>query len=337
MRTARIVEEGPAYYHVISRVVGREYVFAADAERERFRAIMRAVEAFSGVRILTWAILSNHFHIQVHIPERGEISDQELGRRMRYLYSQDKVDAFMGELETLRQVGQVETAERMKWPFILRMCNLAAFMKTLKQRVSISYNRRHGRVGTLWEERYKSLLLEGECGTLMAVSAYIDLNPVRAGLVADPKDYRFSGYGEAVGGSKQAREGLAQVVSGGGDWGAVSGEYRQVLYIKGEARGITPEGAPVRAGFSEEEVGAVVSAKGRLTLGEVLRCRVRYFTDGLVLGRKGYVEELFRRKRSHFSPKRQDGARAMKGAQWGDLCTIRDLRVNVMGASPAPV
>jgi len=37
--------------------------------------------------------------------------------------------------------------------------------------VSISYNRRHGRVGTLWEERYKSLLLEGECGTLMGVSA----------------------------------------------------------------------------------------------------------------------------------------------------------------------
>jgi len=64
--TARIVEEGAAYYPVISRVVGREYVFATDAERERFRAIMRAVEAFSGVRILTWAILSNHFHIQVH-------------------------------------------------------------------------------------------------------------------------------------------------------------------------------------------------------------------------------------------------------------------------------
>jgi len=81
----------------------------------------------------------------------------------------------------------------------------------------------------------------------------------------------------------------------------------------------------------------VVSAKGRLTLAEVLRCRVRYFTDGLVLGRKVYVEEMFRRKRSHFSPKRQDSARAMKGAQWGDLCTIRDLRVNVMGASPAPV
>jgi putative transposase len=114
----------------------------------------------------------------VHIPERGEISDQELGRRMRYLYSQDKVDAFMGELETLRQVGQAETAERMKLPFILRMCNLAAFMKTLKQRVSISYNRRHGRVGTLWEERYKSLLLVVE----FAIRLKVNLAQSRVGL-----------------------------------------------------------------------------------------------------------------------------------------------------------
>ncbi len=137
MRTARIVEEGAAYYHVISRVVGREYVFAADAERERFRAIMRAVEAFSGVQILTWTLLSNHFHILVHVPEQADVSDQELGRRMRYLYGQDKVDGFMGELEKLRQAGQAETAERMKRSYVQRIANLAAFMKTLKQRVSI--------------------------------------------------------------------------------------------------------------------------------------------------------------------------------------------------------
>ena len=44
---------------------------------------MRAVEAFSGVQILTWAILSNHFHILVYVPEQAEVSDQDLGRRMR--------------------------------------------------------------------------------------------------------------------------------------------------------------------------------------------------------------------------------------------------------------
>ena len=51
MRTARIVEDGAAYYHVISRVVDRRMVFIPD-EKERFRKLMRAVEEFSGVQIL---------------------------------------------------------------------------------------------------------------------------------------------------------------------------------------------------------------------------------------------------------------------------------------------
>lgn len=337
MRTARIVEEGAGYYHLISRVVGREFVFHSDEERERFRLTLRAVEAFSGTQVLTWVIMSNHFHVQLYVPERQEVSDGELARRMRFLYRGGKVDAFMAELESLRRAGQEDTAERMKAPYVKRMYCLADFMKTLKQRVSISYNRRHGRVGTLWEDRYKSVLLEGECGALQAVAAYIDLNPVRAGLVSDPKDYRYSGYGEAVGGSKLARAGLAHAVSGGGEWEVVSGEYRQLLYVKGEARGMKEDGSAVRPGFSEEQVETVVAKKGRLSLPEVLRCRVRYFTDGLVLGRKVYVEEAFCRHRSHFSPARKDGARDMKGAQWGNLFAARALRLDVIGSMSAPV
>ena len=337
MRTARIVGEGAAYYHVISRVVGREFVLAAETERERFRVTLRAVEAFSGVQVLTWVCLSNHFHVLLHVPERQEVADTELVRRMRFLYRREKVDLFGEELGRLREAGQHATVDRMKAPYLKRMCCLADFVKTLKQRVSISYNRRHGRVGTLWEERYKSVLVEGECGALKAMAAYIDLNPVRAGLVSDPKDYRYSGYGEAVGGNRQARAGLAQVVGGGGVWGEVSREYRQLLYIKGREQGVAFDGGPVRAGFTEDEVKAVVEKKGKLTLGEVLRGRVRYFTDGVVLGRKVFVEETFRRNRNHFSAKREDGARAMRGAEWGELCTVRDLRVNILGSVTVPV
>lgn len=333
MRTARIVEAGAGYYHVISRVVGREHVFEEKTERERFRLTLRAVEGFSGTKVLSWAVLSNHFHILLYVPERQEIADRELGRRMRCLYPGEKVEAFLAELGKLRECGQHETAERMKAPYTKRMYNLADFVKTLKQRVSISYNRRHNRVGTLWEERFKSVLVEGDGEALRAVAAYIDLNPVRAGLVSDPKDYRYSGYGEAMGGSKLARAGLAQVVSGGGDWEAVSGEYRKLLYIKGEARGLTEEGKAVRPGFSEEQVDGVLAGQGKLALPEALRMRVRYFTDGLVLGRKVFVEDAFGRHRGHFSEKRRDGARVMKGAEWGGLFTARALRLKVMGAA----
>ena len=243
---------------------------------------------------------------------------------------------FMTQLAVLREAGQHVTAERMKRQYVKRMYNLAEFVKTLKQRVSISYNRRHNRVGTLWEERFRSVLLDGEVGALKAVAAYIDLNPVRAKLVSDPKDYRFSSYGEAVGGSKLAREGLGQAVGGGeSDWSVVAGEYRQLLYMKGEARGITETGEPVRPGYSEEQVKAVLAAKGKLSLNEILRIRVRYFTDGVILGRRVFVEDQYQKRRDQCGAKRETGARPMRGAEYGGLCTLRQLRVNVYGAAPA--
>ena len=60
------------------------------------------------------------------------------------------------------------------------------------------FNNRHGRTGTLWEGRYKSTLVQAE-RYLLACMVYIDLNPVRAGLVADPADYRWSSHAHYVG------------------------------------------------------------------------------------------------------------------------------------------
>jgi hypothetical protein len=59
---------------------------------------------------------------------------------------------------------------------------------------------------------------------------------------------------------------------------------------------------------------------------EMLRCRVRYFSDGVALGTEAFVEDVFRRYRGHFGAKRQCGARAMRHADWGELRTLRDLR-----------
>ncbi len=60
----------------------------------------------------------------------------------------------------------------------------------------------------LWAERFRSVLIEGRPLVLQTVAAYIDLNPVRAHLCRDPKDYRFCGYAEAIGGSGRARRGI---------------------------------------------------------------------------------------------------------------------------------
>ena len=60
------------------------------------------------------------------------------------------------------------------------------------------FNRRHGRSGTLWEGRYRSTLIEAE-RYLLACMAYIELNPVRAGMVAAPADYPWSSHAHHVG------------------------------------------------------------------------------------------------------------------------------------------
>ncbi len=86
---------------------------------------------------------------------------------------------------------------------------LSEFVKTLKQKYTQWHNRRRGRKGTLWEERFKSMMIQparARAGqwdnALLTMAAYIDLNAVRAGIVSDPKDCRHSGYGEACGGSR---------------------------------------------------------------------------------------------------------------------------------------
>lgn len=74
-----------------------------------------------------------------------------------------------------------------------------------------------------------------------------------------------------------------------------------------------------------------MAARGKLPLNEILRCRVRYFTDGVILGSRVFVEDQYRKRRGLFSEKRETGARPMKGAEYGGLCTVRQLRVDVYG------
>jgi len=187
----------------MSRVVDKQRILD-DHEKERFRLSLRALEGFSGCRVLTYSILENHFHVLLHVPERQEVSDEEFLARVACLYPSQQVKSLATCLESLRVGGQAEAAEALKRRYTVRMYDLSQFMKTLKQRFTQGYNRRHGRKGTLWEERFKSVLVEGQGRSLATVAAYIDLNAVRAHLAADPKDYRFCGYGEAVSGAAPA-------------------------------------------------------------------------------------------------------------------------------------
>jgi putative transposase len=129
---------------------------------------------------------------------------------------------------------------------------------------------------------------------LLAVAAYIDLNPVRAGIVDDPKGYRWCSYAAAVAGEAAARRGLAACCGFGrrSKWRSVGAAYRKILFGAGEQRvgSVTPDGrTQARRGFTQAEIEAVWKAGGKLSLAQVLRCRVKYFTEGLALGSKAFL------------------------------------------------
>lgn len=333
MRRARLLGRGPTnVYHVTARAIESRRIFE-DGEKKRVYDYMRAVAAFTGVKVLTYALLTNHTHILLEVPKAPTLDEAEIMRRVKGLYSEDYVHELKQRLERAREDGGQKLVEQILDRYRVRMYDLSAFMKMLQQRISQSYNRRHGRRGPLWEDRFKSVCVEGKRNAIITMAAYIDLNPVRAGMVRDPRYYRFSGYGEAVGGKIVAREGIRGITAilgvQEGSWDHHAAAYRKHLYMQGRASAATEKSAG-RAGFTDEEIEKVLREKGKLTLAQGLNCRVRYFTDGLVLGSKEFVEETFRHYREEFGLKRKTGARPMKYADWQGLCTMRDLRCRVI-------
>ena len=347
----------PAIYHCISRVVDRRYVFG-ERECEAFRMFMRMYENFSGCRVLSYCLMSNHFHLLLEVPPiaEGGLSDEMLLQRLSALYPEAYVAGVAAELTEARRPavdggGNDTRVEGIHARFTYRMHDLSEFMKGLLIRFTRWFNRTHKRTGTLWEERFKSVIVEsGVAARTMA--AYIDLNPVRAGIVKDPADYRWSSYGEAVGGGakgngKKAREGLVRAYfcdQGVGfeaeKWRDVSRFYRRLM---GFALGRKPGRAEVSQaakglGQTTNNTAEMLESKDNETvlkdlgMAQMLRCRVRYFTDGAVIGSKEFVNEAFASSRERFGMKRKDGARKLKGeasAASGALWSLRDLRVGI--------
>jgi REP element-mobilizing transposase RayT len=208
MRRARVKLDGEAYYHVMSRCALQEHLLTGEV-KGMFLTMLRRAEKFSGVKVLDYCIMDNHFHLLVKVPKRREVPDDELEERIQILYGERKAERMRGRWKLLREGGAGIAVERERAALRLRMYDLSEFMKTFKQRFSLWYCSNHGNLeGTIWQGPFHSVVVEGSHDALGAVSTYIALNPVRAGLVADPGKYSWSGYGAASKGDAEAKAAL---------------------------------------------------------------------------------------------------------------------------------
>jgi len=339
MRKLRIIGKPGSKYHVISRFVDRQFATGTVQEKKIFHHMMVTQAAFAGVEILTYCIMGNHFHLLVRVPERPqEIMEQDIIRRVRYIWKKHRVEALINRFERMRTISVEGDAlvERELERFRRRMFDLSEFVKDLKQRYSSWYNFTHSRKGTLFEERFKSVLVE-DGHALRMMAAYIDLNPVRAGIVEDPVDYEWCGYAKAVGGNHDRRRGLQTIMTDPNDqrpasdpdkaksleWRNIHKRYRRWLFERGRETHHR-DGRQKKRGFSREESIAAWTSGGSVPPAKLLRCKARYLTDAVAFGSKDFVEQTIALRRDKLKARRPKAHQVTEGH--AQLCTLVNLK-----------
>ena len=197
-RTRRIkFTDRDALHHVTSRVSGRQMLLAgAGVKDDMLDALERAAE-FSGVNVGAFALMDNHFHIVVQVPFReGSVPEGEVLRRYGALMGGKERARLEARLGSLRESGGAAAAESELDRLRARMHDLSQFVKTFKEEFGRLFRRRRPYPGALWEGRFRSTLI-GEAEYLRRCAAYVELNPVRAGLARRAEGYAWNTVGAA--------------------------------------------------------------------------------------------------------------------------------------------
>ena len=283
-RIARLIVRGePAVYHVMSRTALDGFVLG-DIEKEYLLNLIKRLSKVYFTEVLGFCLMGNHFHLLVRMHPGDAYDDEEIKSRFsRYYGDEPKIPISDGQVPCFRK----------KWE------SLSEYVREIKQGFSRFYNRRHHRKGFFWSDRFKSLIVDnGE--TLINCLAYIDLNPVRAGIVEKPEEYRWGSLGYHV--QRQNEDGFLSLDFGLKEFGLKKAkerlrDYRRFVYEKGGVRGTETER---KKDFNLNEI-------------DRFRYRTRYFTDSAIIGSKAFVDRVYRQFKHHFSSKHEKRPKVIGG------------------------
>jgi len=286
-RTRRlIINDETAVYHVMSRTALDGFPLG-DVEKDFMLDLIRRFSALYFVEILGFCLMGNHFHILVRMFPEHKYTDEDIKKRYESFYGEDCMFA-AGWIPSLRD----------------KLSSLSEFVKEIKQSFSRYYNKRHHRRGTLWGERFKSLIVEnGE--TLINCLAYIDLNPLRAGLVDRPEDYRWNSIGYHV--QTKNRDNFLSTDFGLKEFSVKNEKerirrYRRYVY---EAGALDHPGKGQARVIDNDIVEHERENDFELNRMRRFRYRTRYFTDSGVIGSKEFVSSNYQRFKDLFMSKRE--------------------------------
>lgn len=307
-------------YHCISRLVeGIEYL--SHREKRHLVELMWRVSEFCGLEMLCYVVMGNHYHQLIVVPAQQDVNNAELLRRYEVLNGRGQ-----GQSPRIRKAFEQGGADAAYWrkKLLARMGDISIHQKILKERFSKWYNHRKQRKGTLWSERFKSPVVELESEALSLVGAYIALNPVRAGLVQDPGEYEYSSYHAAIRGDRRCRRGIERI-TGQACWTNAIAQFRVGMACKGQRSARNAGEHVMDAGLAQK----ILERDGELPRMAGLWWRNRYLIDGVILGSRDFVEEVYATLSR--GVKTGGWARKMRGYGHGKLRVLRNLRKAVYG------
>ncbi|MBF0245322.1 MAG: transposase [Planctomycetes bacterium] len=264
-RMARLrVESGEAWYHIYCRVSGKNDEYPLDVEGAR-EALIRHIRFYARAyecEVAGFCVMGNHYHLVVRFSERVELGRKELMKRAKLLYP--------NTWEAVKGWGD-ERFQRLN----NRLFDVSEFVRNIQQGYTKWYNRAVGRSGRLWAERFRSTILE-DSAAVRDCLLYVDLNPVRAGMVERPEDYE---HGSAKLRDMALDKWLLDLreILGVKSKTESRALYRSLLYNRGAVQTREGQAAIPESAMTEAEA-ADFQDRG------IFRKRLRHFTRGLVLG-----------------------------------------------------
>ena len=278
-RSSRIKPLTGTYYHITNRIAGMpgEFPFG-DVEKQKLVDLIKRLGRYFTVEVLGFQVMSNHYHLVCYAPEERPDSDTTAERHNRFHEDSRKAAIRPDDPKC------AEIAAQMR--------DISCFVGRLQQQFTCWYNRTRPRRrrGILWADRFKSVVLERDTA-LWNCLCYIELNPVRAGMTVDPADYRFGSWGEwsATGNHPFGRnlERRLPEYQGTEARARVLEDIRRQFRVE-FARIIAAETGQSTADIEQ----AMADADREPVFTTRLDRRVRYWTDGVIIGSRTFVLEI---------------------------------------------
>ena len=300
-----------AVYHVITRTNARQFRLD-DHMKQFFIFTLKRLKKLFFVSYPSFTILENHYHLQVHVKDKEDVTEEEAINRWN----------------TYHEVPYTKNEEVDEYRHYVRrvLCDISEFMKRLNQLVTREYNRHTNSIGTLWESRFRSTVIErgravAQCG------AYIELNSFRASLVGRPEDYNYSSLNHLKHGNSDSlvsedllKESLDIVpkVSAAADPGEHTRQlyeaYRAFVYESGTTPHRGEHGIPEEGGLVvTEEIKKALSTCGAPPDRGSCVARVIDFCRAKLIGTSAYARRFYQ---DHINPGKTGKAQKDHKSRW---------------------